>query len=213
MGYTRPPMKPTIPFISPEETVAALANFSWCALIAVQLARLDGVATSPLAVHAFLTRWLANAQKQKRFPRTVAVDIASLLELGRRKGPGADLYQRLAYLWQSCSAPLESQSDLFRLTWAIEKLKAQGWSNAVVSDEEWNTTELLAEYRQESALLVRKSQLQHGYSEAGKLQGEVNFALNGDVAFFTAVFAEAGVMVLVSENEQNGEWYTAILCQ
>ncbi|WP_262772212.1 DUF2913 family protein, partial [Enterobacter asburiae] len=51
-------------------------------------------------------RWLADVQKQHRFPRSVAPDIDSLLRLGRMKGPAADLQQRLQYLWQSCTEPV-----------------------------------------------------------------------------------------------------------
>ena len=204
-------MKPTIPFISPEETVADLARFAWCALIAVQLARIDGQASSPFAVHTFLLRWLSTAQKQKRFPRTVAFDINSLLELGRRKGPGANLHDRLEYLWNSCSAPLSTQSDLFRLTWAIEKLKSQGWCNAVVNDSEWNAPGLLDEYRTESALLVRKSLLTQQFTDDGTLEGDIPFLLNGDVASFTAILAEANLEMVVCDHDREPDWFVATM--
>ncbi|WP_233268360.1 DUF2913 family protein [Pantoea sp. BAV 3049] len=119
---------------SPERVVADLAHFAWCALIALHIMQQDGQASSPLATHAFLLRWLAGAQKQKRFPRTVAQDIESLLTLGRQKGPAAQLRKRLNYLWSSCAGPLLHQSDLFRLTHAVEHIRSQGWVNAVVDD-------------------------------------------------------------------------------
>jgi len=75
--------------------------------------------------HTFLLRWLAAAQKQRRFPRSVSDEIESLLRLGRQKGPAAGLQQRLEYLYESCSSPVSRQSDLFRLTYAIKALKAQ----------------------------------------------------------------------------------------
>jgi hypothetical protein len=65
---------------SPESTVAALSHLAFCALIALSLARQDGAAGTPRAENLFLTRWLATAQKQKRFPRCVAPDITLLLE-------------------------------------------------------------------------------------------------------------------------------------
>ncbi|EPV4477606.1 MULTISPECIES: DUF2913 family protein [Serratia] len=48
-----------------------------------------------MTIHSFLSRWLATAQKQRRFPKTVSTDIASLIELSRRKGPAADLKKRV----------------------------------------------------------------------------------------------------------------------
>lgn len=87
--------KTNLTALPPEESLADLAHFAWCALVARQ----DGQALSPLTMHTFLVRWLAGAQKQRRFPRSVAADIDSLLRLGRQKGPAAELQQRLEYLW------------------------------------------------------------------------------------------------------------------
>lgn len=86
-------MKKTHNTLPPEQTVSDLAHVAWCALVALRLARQDGQALSPLTMHTFLVRWLAGAQKQRRFPRSVAPDIDSLLRLGRMKGPAADLPQ------------------------------------------------------------------------------------------------------------------------
>ncbi|EBM9948663.1 DUF2913 family protein [Salmonella enterica subsp. enterica serovar Give] len=66
-------------------------------------------------MRAFLLRWLTDAQKQRRFTRSVAPDLEGLLVLGRQKGATAGLEQRLEYLWQSCINPVKQQSDLFRL--------------------------------------------------------------------------------------------------
>ncbi|MGP8939923.1 DUF2913 family protein [Enterobacter soli] len=166
--------------LPPEESLADLAHFAWCALVRLGLARQDGQAQSPLSIHTFLVRWLADAQKQRRFPRSVASDIDSLLRLGRQKGPAAGLLKRLEYLHQSCTEPLAQQSDLFRLTHAIEYLRAQGWVNAVVTDEEWLSELLYAEYADVSALLVRKSELQRHFTEEGKQFAPVEFIVVGD---------------------------------
>ncbi|ENU8170326.1 DUF2913 family protein [Salmonella enterica] len=137
-------------------------------------------------MRAFLLRWLTDAQKQRRFPRSVAPDLEGLLVLGRQKGATAGLEQRLEYLWQSCINPVKQQSDLFRLMYAIESLKSQGWINAVVSDEEWVPLQLQAEYAGTPALLVRKSKLTENYSEQGTLLSPVSFLAAGDVSVVTA---------------------------
>lgn len=167
--------------IPAEQTVADLAHFAWCALMGLRLAQQNSQTDSAMMCHTFLVRWLALAQKQRRFPRTVATDIESLLQLGRQKGVAAGLEKRLEYLWQSCSSPLPQQSDLFRLTFVIETLKAQGWVNAVVEDDEWVPEQLQAEYVGQSALLVRKSALGQGFSDGGKLHALVAFLVVGDV--------------------------------
>ncbi|WP_254304350.1 DUF2913 family protein [Candidatus Sodalis sp. SoCistrobi] len=89
--------------LSPKETTSDLSHLAFCALVALHFAREDAVASSPYAENLFLIRWLAQAQKQKRFPKSVAVDIEWLLEKGRKQGPAGKLKQHLEYLWQSCN--------------------------------------------------------------------------------------------------------------
>ncbi|WP_071882810.1 DUF2913 family protein [Chania multitudinisentens] len=73
--------------------------------------------------HLFIVRWLATAQKQRRFSKTVAIDIQPLLEKGRKQGIRAKLKSHLAYVWRSCSGDIVQQSDLFKLTYTLENLK------------------------------------------------------------------------------------------
>lgn len=181
-------MKKTPPSVSPEHTVADLAHFAWCGLVALRTAQQDGQAVSPLGVHTFLLRWLAVAQKQKRFPRAVAPDIAGLLALGRKKGIAASLFNRLEYLWAPCTGPVATQSDLYRLTFVIEQLKSQGWINAAVSDDDWDQEALAEEYSETAALLVKKSALTRGFSDEGKLLAPVEFKVVGDMSACMEVF-------------------------
>ncbi|ECQ1361163.1 DUF2913 family protein [Salmonella enterica subsp. enterica] len=181
-------MKKAHDTLPPEQTVAALAHFAWCALVALRTAQQDGQVLSPLSMHAFLLRWLTVAYKQKRFTRAIASDIEALLTLGRNKGLAASLFSRLEYLWVSCTGPVIAQSDLYRLTYAIEQLKSEGWVNAVVSDREWGTEALTEEYRDIDALLVRKSALTDGFSNEGKLVALVEFQVTGNLSACMAVF-------------------------
>ena len=179
----------------------ALAHFAWCALVALRTAQQDGQALSPLSTHAFLLRWLMVAYKQKRFSRAIAFDIEGLLTLGRNKGLAAGLFNRLEYLWVSCTGLVTAQSDLYRLTYAIEQLKSQGWVNAVVSDQEWGTEALTEEYRDIDALLVRKSALTDGFSNEGKLVAPVEFLVTGNLSACTEIF-QANVLpsVMMASN-------------
>lgn len=194
--YTPHPMK-----ISPEQTVTDLAHFAWCALIALCIAQQDGQALSSLTVHTFLLRWLAVAQKQKRFPRTIASDIEELLALGRKKGSAANLLNRLEYLWTSCTGtgPVAVQSDLYRLTFAIEQLKSQGWINAAVSDDDWNGEALTEEYSDAAALLVKKSALTRGFSDEGKLVAPVEFWVVGDMSACMGAFQTHALHAVILE--------------
>lgn len=59
--------------------------------------------------------------------------------------------------------------------------------NAVVSDEEWTAPELMVEFADVSALLVRKSDLLAGFSANGQLTGTVNFIVTGESALVSDV--------------------------
>lgn len=181
-------MKKILPSSSPEHTVSDLAHFAWCALVALRTAQQDGQALSSLTTHMFLLRWLAVAQKQKRFPRSIASDIEGLLVLVRKKGSAANLLNRLEYLWTSCTEPVANQSDLYRLTYAIDQMKTQGWVNAAVSDDDWDAETLAEEYGDTAALLVKKSTLARGFSNAGKLIAPVEFLVVGDASMCIATF-------------------------
>ncbi|WP_155483886.1 DUF2913 family protein [Trabulsiella odontotermitis] len=186
-----------------EQTVNDLAHFAWCALVALHTARLEGQARSPLTTHTFLLSWLARAQKQRRFPRTVASDIDRLLRSARQKGPATGLQQQLEYIWYVCTGPADGQSELFLLTQIIEQLKTDGWINAVVTDEEWGQEKLMAEFEGESALLVRKSELMRNFSHQGVMLAPVNFLVTGDMAAVTGLLDATGLYYDIPERPHN----------
>lgn len=114
-----------------------LGHLAWCLLIALQLAKQDGKVQTPMNQHLFIMQWLAGAQKQKRFPKSVAIDIQWLLNQGKTYGFGAKLKERVDYLYRSCTGVLKDQTDLFRLTYALEVVKATGWKYLLLSDKLW----------------------------------------------------------------------------
>lgn len=173
---------------SPESTVAALSHLAFCALVALALARQDGGASTPRAENLFLTRWLATAQKQKRFSRCVAPDIALLLERGRSRGPAAGLRQKFDYLWRSCSGDIAAQSDLFRLTYATEVLKDDVWGSRVVSAKVWLTGEI-PDFAQKNGFWVKKEALNNAFTREGTMLSPVPFRVTGDVAAFMRMMA------------------------
>lgn len=114
-------------------------HLAWCALVALGMARKDsGFTLSAAQESLFLTRWLATAQKQRRFPRDVARDINWLIKQARELGVRAKLPEKLDYLWRSCTGDLLKQNDLFRLTYALEKAKEMGWVYRVLTAREWS---------------------------------------------------------------------------
>ncbi|KEY57330.1 DUF2913 family protein [Serratia sp. DD3] len=172
--------------IPPEQTVKDLAHLAFCALVALYTAVQQGTVTSPMAEHLFLVRWLATAQKQKRFPRSVALDIQQLLDKGRKQGIEAKLKTRFEYVWRTCTGELKNQNDLFRLTYAIESLKAQGWRNELVTQAEWNSGIFEGV---EPALYAVKSALNAAFTTEGRLITSLAFRVVGEVQPFVKTLA------------------------
>ncbi|MDQ9130473.1 DUF2913 family protein [Serratia fonticola] len=182
---------------SPDQTVKDLAHLAFCALVSLHTAVQQGAVTSPMAEHLFLVRWLATAQKQKRFPRSVAIDIQQLLDKGRKLGSDAKLRTRFEYVWRSCNGELKHQNDLFRLTYAIESLKAQGWRNELVTLGEWNNGIIKGS---EPALYVVKSALNSAFTPEGRLITLLEFRVAGDAQIFIDALATSHIPASQSGN-------------
>jgi len=179
---------------STENCTAPLAHLAFCALVALAFARRDGVAGTPGADNLFLVRWLATAQKQKRFPKSVAVDIAWLLERGRKHGPAGRLVQHLEYLWRSCSGDLKAQSDLFRLTRDTETLKDRGRDSVVLTGRQ--KADAFPAGR--NAFYVTKGILSASCDRDGRLLCPYEVTVTGDARVFVAALEENHIRAQVS---------------
>ena len=157
-------------------------HLAWCALVALALARKDGSVCSPAQENLFLTRWLAIALKQRRFPRDVALDIEWLLKQGRQLGVRAKLAEKLNYLWRSCVGELSEQNDLFRLTYCLETAKDLRWNYRLLSDREWSGRYAVALHAEDNAIHLSWSNLDVAFDDDGwqirplmaRLSGHVN---------------------------------------
>ncbi len=160
-----------------------------------------------MAEHLFIVRWLATAQKQKRFPKNVAADIAWMLERGRRHGQAAKLRTHLEYLWSS-SCDMGNQTPLFRLTFAIETLRDRGWHNIVLSEPEWGQLPSRAS-EQTNHLFVEKMALSAAYAQNGKQIQSVVFLVSGDVADMVAHLARYSLKCVIEDRE--GDYHRVVL--
>ncbi|UIN02546.1 DUF2913 family protein [Yersinia ruckeri] len=142
-------------------------HLAWCALVALALARKDGSVCSPAQENLFLTRWLAIALKQRRFPRDVALDIEWLLKQGRQLGVRAKLAEKLNYLWRSCVGELSEQNDLFRLTYCLETAKDLRWNYRLLSDREWSGRYAVALHAEDNAIHLSQSNLDVAFDDDG----------------------------------------------
>lgn len=167
-----------------------LGHLAFCALVALGLARQEGKAGTPYAETLFLIRWLADARKQKRFPKSVAGNIDWLLQRGRRYGATAKLRNHLEFLWNSCNGDLARQSDLFRLTYVTEMLKDRGWETYVLEPREWAQQSDIA--IDGNGFVMEKLALHQSFDTSGNQTQELEFRITGDVQVFIRELNEQG---------------------
>jgi hypothetical protein len=165
---------------------------AWCALVALHTARQDGKAASEAQENIFLTRWLAEAQRTRRFSRLVARDIEWLLKQGRTQGVQAKLPFKLNFLWNATTGSLEEQPDLYRLSHALDTARQYQWVYQVLSDEQWQGRRQLSLSAEINGVYVLKSSLDAAFDDSGKQCSPVQIRLTGSVSGFQALLGRCG---------------------
>lgn len=167
-------------------------HLAWCGLVALQLARRDGSVITPAQENLFLTRWLAVAEKQRRFRKELAGDIRWLLKEGREKGVRADLPGKLDYLWRSGSADLLAQNDLYRLQHALQVVQTAGWVYMLLSDGEWQGRKARRLNAAVSGIYLLRNGLHHGFDPAGQQTKPLPARITGDLSALDSLLLRSG---------------------
>lgn len=157
------------------------SQLAWCGLVALQNARTDGQVSSPAQENLFLVRWLALAEKQRRFSREVAGDISWLLREGRSLGVHADLPGKLNYIWHAGSGRLKAQNDLYRLQHALHAVKLAGWVYMVQSENEWSGRNRIRLNSAVSGIYINRVALDNGFDEEGKQRFPLPARITGNI--------------------------------
>lgn len=167
-------------------------HLAWCALVALLTAREDGLVVSEPQENLFITRWFAQAKKQRRFSRDVATDIDWILNQGRTLGVRARLRNKLDYLWRSCTGELSEQNDLFRLTYALELAKQYDWVYHVLSDSEWSGRRQIHPPASVNSICLLKSALDIGFNDDGTQMIPVPARIGGHAEGLNALLKSCG---------------------
>ena len=79
----------------------SITNMSWCGLVSLAIAQENGeCGFNAMHENRFLSKWLNMAYKQKRFSKTIAVDLEHLIRIAKSKGQFAKLKELLIELYQ-----------------------------------------------------------------------------------------------------------------
>ncbi|MDI3438863.1 DUF2913 family protein [Erwinia sp. V90_4] len=168
------------------------SHLAWCGLVALQNARADGEVSSPAQENLFLVRWLALAEKQRRFSRELASDISWLLKEGRGKGVHADLPGKLNYLWRAGSGSLEAQNDLYRLQHALNAVRMTGWVYMVLSEKEWSGRNRIRLNPAVSGIYINRAALENGFDDGGKQRYPLPARISGNLAGLDVLLKRSG---------------------
>jgi len=169
-----------------------VSHLAWCGLIALHTARRDGLATSPAQDNLFLTRWLATAEKQRRFGRELASDTSWLLKEGRQKGLRADLPGKLDCLWRAGNGNLLAQNDLFRLQHALHAVKITGWIYMVLAKSEWSGRRKLRLSPSVAGIYLNRNALDTGFDEQGQQRIPLPVRITGALAGLDTLLQRSG---------------------
>lgn len=167
----------------------ALGHFAWCLLVAVKLAQQSGKITGKHSEHLFIMNWLANAQKYKVFPRSVASDILWLQSEGKKSGVQARLLGNAEYWWKISSGQIAQQDDLFRLTYFIELARKAGLETMLVNTNDWESENY--DYPNPTAVYMHKMDLVTAYDDSLTRLRPVEIRFTGNVADVLPAFGQA----------------------
>lgn len=169
-----------------------VSHLAWCALVALQNARDDGHAGSPAQENLFLVRWLALAEKQRRFRKELAADIRWLLREGRKKGVHADLPGKLHYLWHAGSGNLKEQNDLYRLQHALNAVQMSGWEYRVMTGSEWSGRNRKRLNTDVSGIYLNREVLSKGFDDDGRQCLPLQARITGNLASLDTLLEQSG---------------------
>lgn len=177
-------------------------HLAWCALMALHIARQDGSVCSESQENIFLTRWLSEASRQKRFARELAPDIGWLLKQGREQGVRARLRHKFEYIWQSGTRAIAGQSDLFRLTLALETAKDSGWHYRLLADREWEGRHAVRLAPGISGIHILRSGLSYGFNDNGSQIHPIPVKISGNTEALQLLLEQCHWKIAGSEGNQ-----------
>jgi len=177
-------------------------HLAWCGLVALGIARKKGQLNSPLNENVFLTRWLAEADRKRIFPKTVAENLRWLIEEGKRLGPRAGLAAKLNYIWKSGIEDMSLRDVRFRFHHALEAFRIMGWTVITLTDDQWEGDRAIRLNRRVSAIYINRSSLDAAFTPDGHPVTPVKIYLTGNISAGLIIFRSA---LLITEKDSGKE--------
>ncbi len=167
-------------------------HFSWCALIALHMAKKDRIVLNKFQENMFLINWLKTARKQHRFPRETSADIDWLIMQGKKIGKNAQLAVQLEYLWQVSSGEKQVDTDLTSLTAIIEKSVSTKWAYFLLNDKDWSGKKALSLDPNKDGIFLSLSSVNSAFDDHGMLIRNILAKITGDINWLEKIMKEFG---------------------
>ena len=95
-------------------------------------------------------------------------------------------------MWRSCAGKLSEQSDLFRLTFALEKAKDRNWHYRLLSDREWSGRYAVPVKDGINAIYLSRTLLTVSFNDEGIQLHPLPLRLTGERDEFRQILEECG---------------------
>ncbi|RBO13681.1 MULTISPECIES: DUF2913 family protein [Pantoea] len=177
-----------------------IAHFAWCGLIALGLARSDGVVKSTIQENIFLCRWLAAARKKRLFCRELAEDINWLLNEGQTQGERANLSGKLAYLWRANRGNLLEEDDLFRIRHALHAMSLTGIRSGILNDQQWHSC--IKTGTKTSVFFIKETDLAECFGEDGVQLKSLIAIVTASITATDALLSRSGWVLKTKETSR-----------
>lgn len=167
-------------------------HLAWCGLVALYIARQDGIVCSSAQENLFLCRWLATAEKKRLFRRELGSDIQWLLKEGREKGLRADLSGKMEYLWRASHGDLLDQNDLYRLQHIMHAVKLTGINYGVLTERDWGGKHAVRLSEKVPGIYLRKADIDSGFNKDGQQLKPLSVRITANVSAVDELLKRAG---------------------
>lgn len=157
------------------------AHFAWCCLIALHIARLDEVNFDELDEHDFLIKWLSDAYVEERFVALANSEIAWLLKQAWSQGMEAHIRSKLELLYHAGKGSMNEDSDLLKLTQAVNKATLMGWGYLLLPLKTFRKAILRPRLSQPGILLVSRDSLDRAFNQYGEQIRPITVRISGDL--------------------------------
>jgi len=166
--------------LAQRENNQVISHIAWCALIALNLAEQEGRITKTENENTFLSSWLNTALVEKRFDHGANQEIHWLISQCNRVDSDAGVKHKLTILWNDSCGKINKESDLLRLTMAINSATKTSWIYKLIEPHQWEAYLLSLSKYSFNCIMINRGSLDQAFDEWGIQKQPINALIIGN---------------------------------